>query len=441
MNILDTLQLKSNNKIKLNFDGGDLSSDAGLLLIKEFAEKLGLTALIKKAFKTNDHAKFRIHTDTENLLQLIYQIVTGYFEDNCADELTNDPVFKALLDKDSLASQPTLSRFHNRMDLDTLARLRFIQDELRKFVYSVEMPEHVILDIDSTLLGTYGKQLGSKYNHHYQQVGYHPLVCYDGITGDLLRIELRDGSTYCSNGAAAFMSAILNEFREKYCSVNLFLRGDSGFATPTLYNLCEEMDTKFVIRLKDNSVLHAKAEQLNSKLQTLVSASPEVQHVVYGEFEYKAKTWEKTRRVVCKVEKHPDNLFPKYTFIVTNMESEPRNIVNFYCKRGLMENFIKEGKSGFDFGAVSNRSKLKNANNLEIHALAYNIFNYFRRLVLPASMRKLRIDAIRLKLVKVAAKVVSSARYLVFKLCSSCPYKGVFYETLHNIAGLKIQLE
>lgn len=187
-------------------------------------------------------------------------------------------------------------------------------------------------------------------------------------------------------------------------------------------------------------VLHAKAEQLNSKLQTLVSASPEVQHVVYGEFEYKAKTWEKTHRVVCKVEKHPDNLFPKYTFIVTNMESEPCNIVNFYCKRGLMENFIKEGKSGFDFGAVSSRSKLKNANNLEIHALAYNIFNYFRRLVLPASMRKLRIDAIRLKLVKVAAKVASSARYLVFKLCS-CPYKGVFYETLHNIAGLKIQLE
>lgn len=81
------------------------------------------------------------------------------------------------------------------MDLDTLARLRFIQDELIKFVYSVEMPEHVILDIDSTLLGTYGKQLGSKYNHHYQQVGYHPLVCYDGIIGDLLRIELRDGSS------------------------------------------------------------------------------------------------------------------------------------------------------------------------------------------------------------------------------------------------------
>ena len=85
--------------------------------------------------------------------------------------------------------------------------------------------------------------------------------------------------------------------------------------------------------------------------------------------------------------------------------------------------------------------KRVNANNLEIHALAYNIFNYFRRLVLPASMRKLRIDAIRLKLVKVAAKVASSARYLVFKLCSSCPYKGVFYETLHNIDGLKIQLE
>ena len=101
-----------------------------------------------------------------------------------------------------------------------------------------------------------------------------------------------------------------------------------------------------------------------------------------------------------------------------------------------MENFIKEGKYGFDFASVSSHSMVVNANRLQVHTLAYNLFNWFRRLSLPANMKKQRIDTIRLKLLKVAAKVVHSARYTVFKLCSSCPYKKEFYETLSNIQGL-----
>ena len=129
-----------------------------------------------------------------------------------------------------------------------------------------------------------------------------------------------------------------------------------------------------------------------------------------------------------------------YTFIVTNMDSSPERDIQFYCKRGLMENFIKEGKNEFDFGAVSSSTMVVNANRLQIHALAYNLFNWFRRLVLPPEMRKLRADTIRLKLLKIAAKAVRSARYLVFKLCSSCPYKEEYYETLKNISNLRLNL-
>ena len=106
-----------------------------------------------------------------------------------------------------------------------------------------------------------------------------------------------------------------------------------------------------------------------------------------------------------------------------------------------MENFIKEGKSGFDFALVSSSSKVVNANRLQVHVLAYNLFNWFRRLALAAGMRKQRIDTIRLKLLKIAAKIVHSARYITFKLCSSCPYKNEFYETLSNIGKLNVQLE
>ena len=195
MDILNTFTLKSNRQIKINSDGGDLSSDAGLLLIKEFAAKIGFIRLIKKKLKTNDKA-VRFHKDNENLMQMIYQIISAYFEDDCADELTLDLVFNAILEKDSLASQPTLSRFFNRMNEDTLMQFDDIDKSLRDIIYSIKRPDHILLDLDSTLFGTYGNQEGEGFNFHYQAHGYHPLLCYDGLTGDLLKAEFRNGTLY-----------------------------------------------------------------------------------------------------------------------------------------------------------------------------------------------------------------------------------------------------
>ena len=355
MSIVNTFSLQSNRQIKINFDGGDLSSDAGLLLIKEFISKLGIERLLNRSFKTNDSAVFRYHTDRDNLLQMIYMIMAGYFEDDASDELTKDPIFKAVLEKSALASQPTVSRFFNRMDEDTLKQFQEISQILRKRIYSIQMPQAVILDLDSTLLAAYGKQEGRAFNFHYRSNGYHPLVCYDGITGDLIKIHLRDGAAYSCTGVTNFLQPILDEYLNDYPTIHLLLRGDSGFATPDLYKQCEENGTSYVIR--------------------------------------------------------------------------------------LMENFIKESKSGFDFSAVSSHNRIVNANRVQVHALAYNIFNWFRRLVLSAKMRKQRIDTVRLKLLKIATKVVHSARYITFKLCSSCPYKEEFYDTLSAIGKLNVQLE
>ena len=154
---------------------------------------------------------------------------------------------------------------------------------------------------------------------------------------------------------------------------------------------------------------------------------------VYGEFEYKTDSWDYPRRVICKIEKPYGQMIHTYTFVVTNMDSSPEELIRFYCKRGQMENFIKECKSGFDMDYVSSSSQTVNANRVLIHALAYNLFNLFRRLALPAKLRKDRIDTVRFKLIKIAARIVRSARYIVFKLCSSCPFQHEFYETLHNI--------
>ena len=373
MDILNTVSLESNSQIKINFDGGDLSSDAGLLLFKEFLFKIGAVKLVNRMFKANDTAWFRIHKDDANLMQVIYQIISSYFEDDCADELTNEPVMTAILEKEALASQPTLSRFFNRMDEDTLSQLHQIIRELRE--------------------------------------------------------------------ADLFMKSLLEEFADDFPDMPLYLRGDSGFASPDLYEVLEDKNCKYAIRLKENARLRELAEEENQALYRATRSNQVDYAVEYGEFLYQAGSWSHPRRVVFKIEKPYGQMIHLYTFIVTTLEMEPYQVIQFYCGRGKMENFIKEGKSGFDFASVSSSSKLVNANRLLVHALAYNLFNWFRRLALAVSMRKQRIDTIRLKLLKIAARVVRSARYKYFKLCSSCPYKKEFYETLENIHNLKPQLE
>ena len=323
------------------------------------------------------------------------------------------------------------------MDDTTVNQLDKIGTDMRDTMYSISHPEHMLFDLDSTLLDTYGHQEGEGFNYHYQAHGYHPLLCFDGLTADLLKVELRDGTQYCGKGSGEFMTPLIQDYRSKYPSLPLYLRGDSGFATPELYEACEENDCKYAIRLKGNSTLRGLCADKEEALCRAVRDNISDYAVTYGEFEYQAGSWSRPRRVVFKIEKPAGQFIYMHTFVVTTMEAEPYKVIQFYCGRGNMENFIKEVKSGFDFSSVSSISKTVNANRLQVHALAYNLFNWFRRIVLAAKLRKQRIDTVRLKLLKIAAKVVHSAGYITFKLCSSCPYKNEFFETLANIKALK----
>lgn len=374
MSSLMALRSESNSKIKINFNGGDLSSDAGLLLLKEFIHKIGLDKLIEQHFQTNDKT-IRIHKDGENLLQKIYQQLAGYFTDDDSDELTTDPIFTSLLDKDLLASQPTMSRFFNRMDDITLMQMDWILYLLRKKIYSIRKPEMILLDIDSTLFDTFGSQEGEGFNYHYSNHGYHPLLCYDGLTGDLLKAMLRPGAVYTSTDCCQFLKPLLMEYLEDYPEVALYLRGDSGFACPELFELLETNGTSYAIRLKVNDTLKNLAEPLEKELDEITADNKVDYAVVYGEFRYAAASWGQTRRVIVKIEKPVNQLVYLHTFIVTNMDLKPLETIRFYCNRGKMENFIKESKSGFDMDTMSSRSMLINSNRMQISVLVYNIFN------------------------------------------------------------------
>ena len=437
MNIVNTLKLNSNKKIEINFDGGELFSDSGLFLMKEFLSAIGLTKILENTFRTTDMAKYRIHNDIDNLLQSLYQIFAGYFEDDRADDLRNEPVMTACLEKDALASQPTMSRFFNRMDADTLEQFNAILKQLRKTLYEMEgRPGTVLFDLDTTLLNAYGKQEGAAWNFHYGEEGYHPQLCYNGLTGDLIRAELRDGTDYCSKDVASFMEPVFHEFTVDYPFTNLFVRGDSGYAAPELYMACEKYGAQYAIRLKANQVLYKEAGALDQQLYEQTREDTVSYAVVYGDFIYQAGSWDIPRRVTVKIEKPADSMEHRFTFIVTNMTASPEFVVNFYCGRGQMENFIKECKKDFDFSAVSSSSKVVNANRLQVHVLAYNLINMMRRLVFPDSLKRLRMESIRIKLIKIASRVVRHGRKIIFRLCSSNPYKQEFTQIMQNILNL-----
>ena len=167
MDILNTISLESNSCFKMNFNGGNLSSDAGLLMIYDFLRTMGFENIISKIFATPRKDSFRKHSDSSMLLQFLYQVFAAYFTDDCADHLRKDPLFTRLVDKDSLASQPTLSRFWNRMDDSTLGQFLAILKKMRKAVYSVSMPREVILDLDSTLRLLMVSRKARLFNFHY----------------------------------------------------------------------------------------------------------------------------------------------------------------------------------------------------------------------------------------------------------------------------------
>lgn len=435
MSSLHDLHLDSNNRIKINFNGGELSSDSGLLLIHEFMNKLNIPSIIDNNFSTD--TKQRLHSDSSILMQRIYQNIAGYFQDDDADELAFDPIFTEILSKDRLASQPTMSRFMNRLDDTCIMQMDVVHQLLREKIYSYQQPQQIILDVDSTSFSTYGSQEGSSYNTHYQNVGYHPLLVFDGLTKDLLKAELRPGSTYTSKDSHNFLYPLLLEYMDSYPDTQLFLRGDSGFADVMLYEKLESNGVSFAIRMKESARLRKMVERDANDFIESLSKNLVDYACTYTEFQYCADSWAYPRRIVCKIEKPYGVMVPNYTFIVTNMELPTQDILRFYSNRGTMENMIKETKLGFHMHAMPNHDFITNQNRLQINMLTYNIFNWFRRMALPKKMRHLQVDTIRLKLIKIAAKLTKKSRYLIFKLCSSCPYKDEFTEVLSKIHMLQ----
>ena len=435
MSIMAQLNLNYNSKVKINFEGGDLSADGGMHAISEFIHTLSFDKLLENEFFLPDDIKKRIHTFPQLCLQLILQTIAGYHHQDHANDLRADPLFPILLDKKTIASQPTLSRFITSLTSENTKQLEGIHEELLERLYELSPPEHFLIDLDSSHFSTYGKQYGAAYNAHYQKEGFHPNFAFDGLTGALLKAELRSGNVYTSRQVVRFIGPLLKKYKKEYPGVLRTIRADSGFALPELFELCEELETLFCIRLKSNKSLQKKGHELAAPIFKEEFIQEEC--TLYKEFSYQANSWKKARRVVVKVVKPKGEMVPTLSFFVTNMTLSPKMIFKFYANRGTMENFIKEIKNGFRMDLASHSDFITNVNKMQIIGLAYNIVNGFKRIVLPEKIQKIQIETIRKKILKVPTKKVKHAGKTLFKFYSAYPYKELFAEIIINIQSLK----
>lgn len=428
--------LHFNRQLKLSNDGGELSSDTGQFLFREFDEKIGFSQTIAKHLHLKDERSFCIHQNEQLLRQKIYQLIAGYHEDDAADQLTHDPVFTQVLGTPALASQPSLSRFFKRFDAQALDQLQAANQELLDRIHHARQSKTLIFDLDSTHADTYGHQENSSYNAHYRTLGFHPLVAFDGLTGDFLKAQLRPGSVYTSNGVVDFMRPLIEHYNEKFPETSTLMRGDSGFAVPELYELCEKETVYYIIRLKSNAKLKALAEELHPTHEV---RDVSVTESYVEESIYQAASWSKPRRIIIQSTRPAGELFFSHAFFVTNLSESfsPQSIVTSYKKRGTMENFIKEAKDGFGFDQMKSHDFLVNEARMMLSLLAYNLTNWLRTLSFPIVAKGIQIQTIRTRLIKVASKLVKSGRSLHFKLSSSFVYTRFFWDVLTRVQQLK----
>ena len=417
--------------------GGNLSTDAGLVLVKEFLHSIGFEQIMEDTLDFQDDRLAPTHSNESILEQLIFQLTAGYDTDASANILRHDPFFQQMLEKSALASQPTISRFWERISESphALMQLQALNQVMLDKVRIQRNATEMVLDLDSTYCDTYGDQEETAFNTHYQTTGYHPLVAFDGLTKDFLKAELRSGNTYCSTGVAAFLEPLLEHYNQTVPITAILIRADSGFATPELYDLCEEKEHQYVIRLKRNSRLFKMAEQF-VQVGDETEWSQREEH--FYSIRYQAASWKHDRRVCIRSVRGADELIFHHEFIITNLSDtiSAERVYQTYWKRGTMENFIKEAKNGFFFDKTDSSHFSKNAVRMMVSLLSYNITNFMRTLVFSEKAKGLQIQTIRLRLFKIAGKLIHTGRRMMLKLSSHHVYQDEFFHILRQIQCL-----
>src|SRR6516165_3279778 len=327
------LQLSFNAALKVEFQGSRVTSDGGLILVRELDERLGFSDLIAQHI-TDPRGKNMQFPLTDLVRQSIYRRLAGYEDIKDAERLSHDPTFRLIGSEEIWERGAALtSRVHSfetelLTQAENLAGLTAINRELLARVEAMESSRRVVLDIDSTEVPVYGQQEQSAYNGHFESTCYHPLLLFNR-EGDCLAARLRPGNVH---SAEDWNEVLLPEVeRQQKQGKDVVVRADAAFAKPEIYEALEERGVKYAIRIPSNDILEREVAELLTRSVGRPSHKPMFR---YKSFQYQAASWKIARRVVAKIEFHCGELFPRVGFIVTTLEMDSRAVVRFYRAPG-----------------------------------------------------------------------------------------------------------
>ncbi len=417
----------SRKKILADFNGGRLTSDGGALLLREANRRTGLIdALAACIADPRDPAKTR-HEVTTMLAQRIYGIALGYEDGNDHQTLREDPIMQILAEvapdpDDPLASPSTLSRFENWVNRESLARMSGVFVD--QFIASYRRPpKEIILDFDATEDAVHGKQEGRFFHGYYDCYCFLPLYVFCGAR--LLCAYLRPSKIDAAKHARGILKLLVQRIRAAWPKTRIIFRGDSGFCRWKTLKYCDKNNIGYVVGLAKNETLKRYAKPHMDAAQAAYEESGLKQRDFF-EFEYGAKTWDRKRRVILKAEHLPKGSNAR--FVVTNLDCEQKEIYDgMYTPRGDMENRIKEQQLYLFADRTSCTSFVANQFRLLMASAAYVLIEHIRRTMLKGTdLANAQVHTIRIKLFKIAARVVVSVRRVVLHLCSTCPYQSLF---------------
>jgi hypothetical protein len=417
--------------VEAEFIKEDVTSDGGVLLLREIDRKINLTAELTKIIPDPRNQDMIVHSLISMLQQRIYGIALGYEDLNDHATLRNDPALQTAVDRiEPLASSPTLCRLENRANKKMIFNSNKLM--LEKFIESyVVPPSEIILDFDATEDKVHGHQENRHFHGYYKSHCFLPLhvFCGDQLLVSYLKPSNIDGAKH----AWAILSLLVKRIKKSWPHVKIIFRGDSGFCRDPMLRWCERNNVIYIVGIAQNNRLNAFSQDMQKLAESEYNKTKEKQRI-FSEFKYAAKIWKNERRIISKSEHTDKGSNPRY--IVTNeknfmaQELYEKN----YCGRGDMENRIKEIKRGLFSDRTSCHKWWPNQLRLIFSSMAYILMESMRRIALKnTELATAQCSTIRLKLYKIGAIIFRNTRRIRFLLSSNYPKQALFLETAKKL--------